>query len=108
MTRGGQGGTVLASPEGKPTMTDHADTCPTCGGTGRAPARMLTVAQLVRAHPQHSEGAVRRYIFDAERNGLKPAIDRQLSPGCRRPRVLINEGLYLRWLRGESIQPRGR
>lgn len=52
-----------------------------------------TVKQMSMRHPAFSEPSLRALIFNAEKDGLAPAIVRV------KRKVLIHELMFLRWIR---------
>ena len=60
---------------------------------------LRTVAQLAEELPAFSQAAIRRLIFNAEENGLAPAIFRIGR------RVLIDIGLFSQWLEARRMRP---
>lgn len=61
-------------------------------------ANLKTVSQIIQDTPGLTHGGVRWDIFNADRNGLAEsgALIR------RGRRILIDEDLYLRWMRDRS------
>jgi hypothetical protein len=68
--------------------------------------RLRTVRQLSERNPAFSEAGIRWLVFNARTNGLDRAIVRIGKPGSRRPKVLIDEDEFGRWLTEQA--QRGR
>jgi hypothetical protein len=60
--------------------------------------RLRTIRQLSERNPAFTEPAIRWLVFNAKHNGLERAIVRIGKPGSRRPKVLIDEAEFSRWL----------
>ena len=60
--------------------------------------RLRTIRQLAAVRPAFSENSLRWYVFNAKTNGLDRAIVRIGKPGSKRPKVLIDEAGFDRWL----------
>lgn len=59
---------------------------------------LRTVDQIVKKNPAFTEGGIRWLIFNAGSNGLADAIVRIGGPDSKRPKVLIDEPKFDRWL----------